>query len=238
MFDALTSQLRDAPSLSVEKAIKTLNIQAEISAKFGYGLTLRLADQEYIFHLPDAATNSRQAAMLRNEAFPYEDILLRLRRRVHPDVVILDTCCDFGARAVFYAKSIHAKRVYALGTESNSLALAEKNALLNDLADVVRTYRLNVTEEKLKGAVTNLDRFCKDQKINQVDLLSLSTRSLKAVTDGGMEETLAKCGPAVIFWGQGSSKEERETLKRTLAAHGYAEPEGWTTEVLFWVSRI
>ena len=238
MFDALTSQLRDAPALSVEKAIKTLNLQAEISARFGYGLTVRLAEQEYIFHLPDVATNSRQAAMLRNEAFPYEDILLRLRRRVHPDVVVIDTCCDFGARALFYGKGIRAKRVYALGTEQESLSLAGKNALLNDLEDVVRTCRLNVTEEKVKGATTNLDRFCKDQKINQLDLLSLSTRSLKAVIDGGMEETLAKCGPAVIFWGQGSSKEEREALKQTLAAHGYAEPEVWTAEVLFWVSRI
>ncbi len=238
MLDALTSRLRTARVRLVEKTIRTFGLQPELSARFGYGLTVSLDDQTYLFHLPDAATDPVQADMLRTAALPDEDLLLRLRRRTHPESVILDIGCGVGSRALFYAKSLKAKRVYALRTAPHMVALMRKNALLNNLEEVVRAYWLNVSEEKIKGPFASLDRFCKDQKLARVDLLSLNAASVKAVTGGGGEELLAKYGPALIFWGRDADRESREALIRTLAAQGYAEPESWTGEVLYWVSRI
>lgn len=238
MLDDLTNQLRSAPTRLAETAIKTFDLQAAMSARFGYGLTMTLDGQSYFFHLPDVDKDPEQSAMLNSGTLPYMELLLRLRRRTHPDSVIIDSCCGCGARAVFYARSFQAKRVYALGARPHMVSLARKNIVLNDLEETARAHWLNVSEEKIKGSFASLDRYCKDQKITRVDLLSLNTFSMKGVTGGGAEELLAAHGPAMIFWGHGADKAEREKLKEVMAAHGYTEPESWTAEVLFWVSRI
>ena len=238
MASSLIERLRDLRGQVVDKTIKGADLQLELSARFGYGLTVELDDHTYVFHLPDAASDPVQARMIRQAALPDEDGLLRLRRRAHRGSVILDACCGSGARPVFFAKSMEAKRVYALGTSAHTVSLTRKNVLLNDMEDIVRAYWLNVTGEKLKGPFASLDKFAKDQKVDLVDVLSLDTHAAGAVSGGGAEDLLSRFGPAVVFWGQDATKEQVNALTDTLAAQGYKQPERWTSEILYWVPRI
>lgn len=238
MSRSLTDHLHDLRDQVVEKTIRSADMELDLSARYGYGLTLPRDEHAYIFHLPDAAEDVQQAKMIRQSSFPYEDALLRLRRRCHRGSVLIDTCSGCGARPVFYGKSMDAKMVYALGSTAHSVSLTRKNVLLNDLEDTVRAYWLNVTGEKLKGPFATLDKFAKDQKVGAIDVLSVDAAGLGAITGGGAEEILSKYGPAVILWGQDAQNEQIKALTDTLAAQGYTQPEQWTSEILFWVPRI
>ena len=238
MAVSLTERLRGLRGQVVDKTINGAGLQLELSARYGYGLTVEREDHTYVFHLPDAANDPVQARMIRQAALPQEDALLRLRRRAHKGSVILDACCGCGARPVFFAKSMEAKRVYALGTSAHSVALTRKNVLLNDMEDIVRAYWLNVTGEKLKGPFASMDKFVKDQKVDLVDVLSLDANAGGAVSGGGAEELISRFGPAVVFWGQDATAEQVKGLTDMLAAQGYKQPERWTSEILYWVPHI
>jgi len=228
----LRSRLQGTGPKILDAAIPLSGLEAALCARYGHGLTVKCENESYALHLPDIATDSRQACLLQEAVFPNEESLLRLRRRTRPGMIILEACSGCGARSIFYAKSMQAGRVYALGGAERDVSLSRKNILLNDLENVARPYSL----QRGKSKTGTLDSFCRDQKITKVDLISLDEPGLAFAGLEGAEEILRQHGPAIIVWGQGSETAAR--TKDFLAGLGYAAPEAWTPEISFWVTRI
>lgn len=232
----LQERLRGSGSKIMDEAISFTGLQATLCARFGYGLTVKSEDDTYFFHLPDIETNAWQASLLDRATMPDEELLLRLRRRCRPDMSIVEACAGCGVRSIFYAKSMKAARVYALSSTVRDTALTRKNALLNDMESIVHAYWLGEGENGAPAGT--IDRFCKDQNVGQVDLVSLNRVGLAMTGLEGVTETLRQYGPAVIVWEQGLWTGEAAKFKDLMTSLGYAEPEAWTSEVTFWTSRV
>lgn len=230
----LRDRLQGTRPKILDRAIPLAGLEAALCARYGYGLTVKCGDDAYFFHLPDIAEDSCQSSLLKEKVFPDEELLLRLRRRTHQGMTILEACAGFGARAIFYAKSMRAGRVYALGGTARNVSLSRKNILLNDVDDVVQAHWLDSGEGRAQSGA--LDDFCRDQKINNVGLISLDESSLAFVSLESATEILRKHGPAIIIWGQWGA--EAAKLRAFLDGLGYAEPEVWTPRILFWMSRV
>jgi len=233
---ALLRTLRDcvrgaAPNI-LDKAVSLAGLDAALCARYGYGLTVKCEDASYFFHLPDIATDTRHASLLREAVFPDEEALLRLRRRTRPGMTILEVGAGCGMRSVFYAKSMRAGRVYAIGGTERDASLSRKNILLNDAEDVVQVHWLRHVNKAATGA---LDSFCGARKIKNLDLISLDEHLAGAGLDAATE-MLRRHGPAIILWGQGS--EDAARAKAFLDGLGYADPEAWTQNISFWMPRL
>jgi tRNA A58 N-methylase Trm61 len=225
-------RLQDAAPKLLDTTISLSGLEARLCARYGYGLTVKCENASYFFHLPDVETDPRHAALLRDAVFPDEDSLLRLRRRTRPGMTILEACAGCGLRSVFYAGSMRAGRVYALGGEARDVSTSRKNVLLNDVDAVVQVHLLR-HEHKAPGA---LDKFCRVRKIKNLDLISLDEPGLAFAGLEGAEDMLRRHGPAVIIWGQWG--EEAARTQTFLDGLGYAGPEAWTPKILFWAPRI
>ena len=226
--------LQSSSQTVLDKTVSLSGLQAVLCARYGYGLTVKCEDKAYFFHLPDIATDSRQASLLEKAAFPDEESLLRLRRRTRPGMTILEACIGCGMRSVFYAKSMQACQVYAFGGTERNVALGRKNILLNEAETVALAYCLDLDKDSTPSGA--LDSFCRDQKIKNVDLISLDRAGLAFASLEGATEILRRHGPAIIIWEQWG--EEAARTKTFLDTFGYAEPETWTPQISFWVSRV
>ena len=229
----LRNCLQCAGSKILDKAIPLSGLQAALCARYGYGLTVRSEDEPYFFHLPDIAADSRQTALLREAVLPDEESLLRLRRRTRPGMTIVEACVGCGARSIFYAKSMRAGRVYALGGTEREVSAGRKNILLNGAENAAQVHLLNPGGNAAPGA---LDSFCRERKFEKVDLLSLDGPGLALAGLESAKEILRRHGPAIILWGQ--SGEEAAKAKDFLDSMGYAAPEAWTSGISFWMSRL
>ena len=238
----LAGQARNFGTKLVDEAIGISGAQAALCARYGYGLTVKSEGETFFFHLPDIATDVWQARMLQETVLPDEEVLLRLRRRGRVGLTILENCAGCGVRTVFYAKSMQAARVYALGGSVHGVSLIRKNVLLNDMESIVHAYWLDVSGEAAEGtpagAAGTIDGFCGEQQIGQVDLLSLNAQGLGAGGLTGVTGTLRSYGPAVIVWGQDLRAGEASKITEDMRALGYGDPEMWTADVMYWTSRV
>lgn len=237
MLYTLKNRLGDARALIMNKGIAAAGLETELCARYGYGLTVRSGDDTYLLHLPDVAHDALQAATLKNAALPDDAVLMRLKRRVWPERAVIDISAGFGARPMFYARSLKAPAVCAVSLNAHDAALVRKHVVLNDLDGVVSLHELRADGTAAPVAAL-LDGIRQTRHIEAVALLSMDRAAVQALALDGARTLVHGDGPAVIVWGQGMSAEERAAVTCLMAEQGYPEPEMWTADTLFWASRI